>query len=222
MNSLSKIVEELINESPFVREALSEGLINTSALARKIKEPVESKLGKTINDSAIIMAINRLPISQNVNIERKIKNVMLDLGELIVRSNLVKLNYQNYKGISKNQSTLLSKTEDFMDSFYTVSRGIAETTIITNAQIKNEIVKIFNPDFLMSQTSDLSAITLKLPQDNTEVDGIYYYILKKIAWKGISIEEVISTTNEFTIVVKSELISQTFSVLMELKTAIHV
>ena len=57
---------------------------------------------------------------------------------------------------------------------------------------------------------------MKLPEDNTEVEGVYYFVLKKLAWKSISIEEVISTTNEFTIVVKSHLISKAFEVLINL------
>ena len=58
---------------------------------------------------------------------------------------------------------------------------------------------------------------MKLPVNNTEIEGIYYYILKKLAWNNISVEEVISTTNEFTIVVKSELVSKAFSVLINMK-----
>ena len=82
--------------------------------------------------------------------------------------------------------------------------------------IKDVLENSLENKYLLSKTENLSAITMKLPEDNTEVEGVYYFVLKKLAWKSISIEEVISTTNEFTIVVKSNLISKAFEVLINL------
>ena len=47
--------------------------------------------------------------------------------------------------------------------------------------------------------------------------GIYYFILKQLAWADISLQEIISTTNEMTIVVKEKDINQTFAILMDMK-----
>ncbi len=217
MRSLSKIIEEYIDNSPFLKESLSEGLVNTSALARKVKPKLENELGKTIKDSAIVMAISRLPLSKEESIAFKIMQIIKATGDLVVRSNLNKYNFKNYVGLSKNQSSFIEMTDEFNDSFYTVSRGINETTIIINSQLKDILESNLNSGHLMSKTENLSAITLKLPFNNTEVEGIYYYILKKLAWQSISLEEVISTTNEFTIVVKSNLINKAFQVLNNLR-----
>ena len=48
---------------------------------------------------------------------------------------------------------------------------------------------------------------------------IYYFILKQLAWADIALQEVISTTNEMTIVVKEKDINETFGILMNLKSA---
>jgi len=53
---------------------------------------------------------------------------------------------------------------------------------------------------------------------NTEQPGLYYYIFKKLAWDGINILEVVSTSNEFTILLKDEDIDKAFSVIKHLKT----
>lgn len=217
MTSLSKIIEQKIDNIPFLRENLSDGLVNTSALARKLKPELEEKLDKKIKDSTIIMAIGRLPLSKHKSIEKKLMNIISDIGDMVVRSNLVKYNFRNYPGIAKNQSSFLEKSETFTDSFYTVSRGINETTLIINAQLKRILEERLDNEHLLTKTENLSAITIKLPENNTEVEGVYYYILKKLAWKSITIEEVISTTNEFTMVVKSDLVSQAFEVLINLK-----
>ena len=47
MNSIGKITEELINKSPFLREAMTDDLINVSALARKLKPEIEASMGKS-------------------------------------------------------------------------------------------------------------------------------------------------------------------------------
>ena len=218
MDRLSKVIEKLINQSPFIQEAITEGLINVSSLARKMSPDIQKITGKEVSDSAIIMAIKRMPPGTNQKIERKIKNFMADLGDLIVRSNLVKCTYNNYMGILQDQSRFLNQISDISDNFYTVSRGVAETTIITNDQFGQKLKEVFNPEYLISESSNLSSITMKLPQVNTEISGVYYYLLKKLAWEGINLSEVISTTNEFTIVVDTKIVSKAFSVLMDLKT----
>ncbi len=218
MDRLSKVIERLINQSPFIQEAISEGLINISSLARKLNPEISKVTGKEVSDSAIIMAIKRMPPGTNQKIERRIKNFMADLGDLIVRSNLVKSTFNNYVGISQDQAKFLTQIKDISDNFYTVSRGVAETTIITNEQFKGQITSIFNQSQLISESSDLSSITMKLPPVNSEISGVYYYLLKKLAWEGINLAEVISTTNEFTIVVDTKTVSKAFTVLMDLKT----
>ena len=64
---------------------------------------------------------------------------------------------------------------------------------------------------------ELASITIKLPKENLEQSGIYYFILKQLAWADIPLQEIISTTNEMTIVVKEGDINQTFSILMDMK-----
>ena len=64
---------------------------------------------------------------------------MRELGDLIVRSNLSKFTFKNYVGISQDQAKFLSQIKDISDNFYTVSRAVSETTIITNAQFASKI-----------------------------------------------------------------------------------
>ena len=60
MQSIGKITEELINRSPFLREAMTDDLINISALARTLKPELEEIIGKEVKEGAIVMAIKRM------------------------------------------------------------------------------------------------------------------------------------------------------------------
>lgn len=70
---------------------------------------------------------------------------------------------------------------------------------------------------LISKMSKLSSITIKLAQQSTEISGIYYYILKQLAWENISLVEVLSTTNEFTLIMEDSYVEQSISLLMNMK-----
>ncbi len=58
-----------------------------------------------------------------------------------------------------------------------------------------------------------------LPTENRNLYGVYYYILKDLAWQGINLVELISTSNEFTLIVSDEDLDHAFSVIMGLRKA---
>ncbi|MEM9678858.1 MAG: hypothetical protein AAF901_00930, partial [Bacteroidota bacterium] len=66
---------------------------------------------------------------------------------------------------------------------------------------------------------NLSAISLMLPKNNTKISGLYYQIFKRLAWENVALYEVISTTNEFTIVVEDALVDKAFSIMKNLSNS---
>jgi hypothetical protein len=217
MANIGKLTEDIINRSPFLRESLTEELINVSALARKIKPEIEEITKKEIKEGAIIMAIKRMSPGYYHRINLKIKNFMGTLGDFLVRSDLEDFTFENSETLILSQAELMKALNDDKDAFYTYCRGVNESTVITSASVTNKLRQIFKNEKLKSHSADLASITIKLPIVNTEISGIYYYILKHLAWEGINIVEVVSTANEFTVVVKSDDIDSAFSVLMQLK-----
>lgn len=217
MSSIGKVTEEIINRSPFLRESLTENLVNVSALARKIKPEVEEILKKDVKEGAIVMAIKRMSPGYYHKINLKIKYFMATLGDFIVRSDLEDFTFENSPTLTLCQAEMMKNLNDKQDPFYTFCHGVGESTIITSVSVCDQLKTIFQGEKLKSHTPDLASITIKLPTVNTEISGIYYYILKHLAWEGINIVEIVSTSNEFTVVVHSDDIDVAFSVLMQLK-----
>ena len=83
------------------------------------------------------------------------------------------------------------------DNFYTISQGLSETTFIVSASQAEMVKHFFTSEKLKAHNEKLASVTVKLPQVNTEIYGVYYYILKQLAWEGINIVQVVSTSNEF-------------------------
>lgn len=217
MSSISRVTEEIINRSPFLREAMTENLINISALARKIKPEIEKVTGKEIKEGAIVMAIKRMTPGVYHKLDIRINNVIGGIGDFLVRSDLVDFTYENSDSLREAQSDLIQTIRQDKDSFFTVCRGITETTYILNSKFTEETKQFFRNERLKAHTTDLSSITVKLPETNTETYGVYYYIMKHLAWEGINIEQVVSTANEFTAIVASRDIDEAFKILMQLK-----
>ena len=95
MLSIPVAVETVIKRKPFLEGALVEGLINLSALARQLKPEVEKMVGKEVNDSAVIMALNRLVPRLELISTMKVKRVVENMGDIIVRSDLSDYTFVN-------------------------------------------------------------------------------------------------------------------------------
>ncbi|WKK67215.1 hypothetical protein [Lutimonas zeaxanthinifaciens] len=217
MKTIQETVETIIHRTPFIEEAMQDKLINVSSLARLIQPEVEESLGKEVKSGAIMMSINRMSPLEILKIRKNIKSLSLKLGDFIVRSDLFDYTYKNSPSLYRHISKIFAKIGDNRESFFTVSQGIFETNIVISANLKDDIDEIFKEEELINSMSKLASITIKLPKKNLEQSGIYYFILKQLAWANIPVQEVISTTHEITLVVKEEDINKTFSILIDLK-----
>ncbi len=217
MMTIPNAVETIIKKKPFLESALIDGIVNLSALSRQIKPKLEEMLGKEVNDGAIIMALNRLvPKLEMISI-LKFKSIMDNVGDIIVRSNLIDYSYVNSKTLHHCQADLLDRIKSKSDVFCTFSQGIGETTLVVSNVIAPMVEQIFDKEELVEKYTNLSSITVKLPKENSNYPGVYYYIFKKLAWDNINVVDVISTTSEFTIIVEDSNIHKAFSILMEIK-----
>ncbi len=215
--NIAQAVDELISASPFLEEALSEELINVSSLARKLQPDIERKLHKKVQSGAIVMAINRRPSGLSFRISKKIREFMQKLGDVIVRSDLRDYTFENSKDLIACNRQLMDEIGGEKEIFCTISQGVFETTLVVSNLLEMRIMDIYRKEKLLAQKTRLSSITIRLPESNTEVSGIYYFLLKNLAWSGINVCEVISTSNEVTFVVEEKDVHRAFSRLMDMK-----
>lgn len=213
MISISDALNEIISSQPFIEEGLSRGIVNYSAYAREIKPRIEKRLFKDIKEGAIVMALKR--ISENLKKTSK-NNISLNLTDLTLRSNLTEFTYLNSESLPDKQRALFNELINQKDVFCAVSQGIRETTFIANSLASLAIERNFTSENLVSKIESLSSITIHLPEETVKTPGVYYQILKLIAWDNINVVEVISTYTELTIVFKSEDVENAFSVLKNL------
>ncbi|WP_353170904.1 aspartate kinase [Flavobacterium sp.] len=217
MKTVASVVEKHLKTKPFLLSSLSEGIINLTSLARIIMPEIELYLGKDIKQGAVVMALKRISEELDFKINHKVTRVLQNIGEITVRSSLTDYTYEISDTLLENQTKLISEIKMNKNLFYTSSRGVNEANIVVSSEINAMVESYLKSEKLISKNENLSSITVKLPHENVSVPGVYYYIFQSLAWEGIVIDEVISTSNEFTIVVNEIQIDLAFSVIKDLK-----
>jgi hypothetical protein len=217
MITVAQAVESVIKVKPFLAEALSEGIVNVSSVARKIHPQVEKIVQKPIKEGAIVMALNRMIPHLDVALHQNIGPLLESLGDIIVRSNLTDFTFRNSNTIFHCHTKVMTEIVGNQDVFYTLVRGVFESNLVVSSSFEKVVEEYFKDEEMLYQSKNLSAITLKLPSSNIHFTGFYYQILKALAWEGINIREVVSTTNEFTIIINDEDIDRGFTILKSLK-----
>ena len=218
MKTVSNCVEDILISQPYLEEALSRNIINFSALALELTEPISKMLKKDVKSGAIMMALRRYNPPITLTNSVKMKRVMQNLGDITVRSNLTDYTVKNSDTLINNHAKILARINQESKLFYTFTRGIHESNIIISSSLNDFIKDSLKLESFIAVQEGLSAISINLPQDNSKIAGLYYHFFKRLAWEGIVLYEVISTTNEFTILVEDEYVDQAFAAIKRVKS----
>ncbi len=218
MKTIASQVSEYVKTKPYLSSALSQGIINLTSLARQIQPDIEKSLKKPARSGAIVMALKRISDNEEFLSTHRIVSVLKNLGDITVRSALTDYCFKLTDTLLLAQAKFLTEIKDRNDVFYTSSRGVGESNIVVSSNISYLVEEIFKDEICIDKLKNLSAITVKLPTENVKIPGIYYFIFQRLSWEGVNISEVISTSNEFTILMDEESVNVAFEVIKNLKS----
>ena len=214
MVSVAQLVERTVRRTPFLDKALTDGIINYSALARIIRPQAEKELQKEVRENTIAVALRRLSarLQKSPILGRR---VVVSLKMVTVVSGLWEFTYANSTTIIKCGEDLLGELTNFEKPFCTLSCGSFETTLLVSAEAKTIATRIFSGETLVSEFGNLVALAILLPKEAVKTPGVYYSILKTLAWEEINIIEVFSTFTEFILVLRENDLERAISLLRE-------
>ena len=218
MKTIASVVENYIKTKPFLSTALSQGIINLTSLSRQIQPEIELALQKEARSGAIVMALKRISDNMEFLSTHKIVKVLKGIGDITVRSSLVDYSFKISETLLSAQASFLAQVNDNKEAFYTSSRGVSESNIVISSAMKHLVSIYFENEVLLEKSENLSSVTIKLPTENVDIPGIYYFIFQRLSWEGVNIRQVISTSNEFTILVDEDSVNTAFKVIKDLKS----
>lgn len=217
MKTIATCVEEILISQPFLEDALTRNILNYSALSEELRDPISKMLRKPVKSGAIMMALRRYSPPKEMANKIKLNNVLQNLGDITVRSTLSDYTFKNSNSLINSHLKMMEVLKENPHIFYTFTRGIRESNVLITSSLKQQIEDSFKNETCITMKDHLSAITIGLPKENTKIAGLYYQFFKRLAWEGISLYEVVSTTNEFTILVEDENVDKAFSAIKGLK-----
>jgi hypothetical protein len=214
MITVAQYVKEIIKDSSFLEEGLALGIINLTGLARKLKSEIESKSLKKTSIGAIVMSLQRLGVSLKKKSSARSK--LLFPQDIIVKSNLMELTYANSPNLRQKLQKIFLLAQKTPNVFFNLLQGIFETSIIASRQLMVEFNVLLKPERLIFKIDNLASITLRFEQAAMFAPGVYYLVLKQLAWEGINVVEVASINNELSIIVEQKKVDKAFSVIKSL------
>ncbi|WP_412987004.1 hypothetical protein [Pontimicrobium sp. IMCC45349] len=218
MKTITNCVEDILISQPYLEEALSKKIINYSALAEELQRPISKMLRKDVKAGAIMMALRRYKLPTHISHSIKMKKLLQNLGDITVRSNLTDFTIKNSETLINNHLKVLEALKKQPNQFYTFTRGIHESNMILSSSLSSSISKFLKDEICIAKQDNLSAITINLPKGNSKVSGLYYHFFKRLAWEGVALYEVISTTNEFTVLVEDDYVDKAFTAMKRFKS----
>jgi hypothetical protein len=212
MRRISDLVEDQVLGTPFLEQALADRVVNYSALARQLRPGIERTVMRRVSDGAVMMALRRL--APNLPRARRLRaQTALPPGELTVRSNLVEFTFHHSSTIREKQRRLLARLGRSGEGFFTYTQGVSEAMLIVGAAHERAVREVFGGEHLIAEVRNLSAIVIRLPAATVTTPGVYYAILKQLAWYNINVVDVVSTYTEFTIVLEDARVDVAFAAL---------
>ncbi len=212
MRRIADLVEEEVRATPFLEAALAQGIINHSALARRIKPRLERTLLRPVSDAAVMMALRRMAprLARRTGSRPRTPT---RLGEITIRSGLVEITFHNSSTLRARQSRLLARLAHAPDAFVTYTQGVSQAMLIVSAGLQRIVDEVFRAERRVATVRDLSAVVLRLAPAIVKTPGVYYGILKQLAWRDVNVIDVVSTYTEFTIVLHDSEVNAAFAAL---------
>jgi aspartokinase len=202
MVTVSHLVKKIINDKPFLEEALSQKLISYGNLAEQIKPKIDEELGKDVKHSAIVMALRRY--SDEIE-EKGIKIAPFDYSsEITMKTNLCDFCVVKSPSLLAKLKQLYGLVNFERGDHLNIVLGNYEISIIINERYKDKLTKFLKGEKILNKEANLAALTISFKGDFLHTPGIIFNVIRKLAWENINIYEVVSTLTELTLILSKK------------------
>ncbi len=198
--SIAKAVEELVEQSPFLALALSEGIINYSALARKLRPYLKARIKRRFSDEAVIMALKRMELRHRKDLEFPLKKAIAEATYSIYSPVYDLIFDYTMKDISS-----IKPSENACFMFIVGTRC---ASLITDDKSLVDEVKNRLGNRIIKCLEGLALFRVMLKDKYVEQPGIIYLLSKTFAKASISILELGSSYREISFVIKEKEIAK--------------
>ena len=212
MIKIQPIVRNIVLGEMEAYFALTNGYMNMSSYAYKIKRGVENLTKKPVTITSLVISLSRL--------KKEFKKEKPLFQEIVISSITTKLPlteivYENTKNIIDKLESLHKNVSIGREDFFTSTIGTSELTIVCSSNIANKVLKHFKEEPKIT-IENLSAIGISFDLKYFSTPNIIFSLVSVVARARINIVEIVSTYTELIFVVSEKDFSQTITLFSEL------
>ncbi|NJE84633.1 ACT domain-containing protein [Thermococcus sp. CX2] len=207
--SITDVIREEIMRRPFVRECISLGIVNYSALARLLAEELD--LDSSI--PAIKMALIRLGEElkkEKSLLEGRVREVIGNsIIELQSDVSVITVSKERITGVIKDISEIMSESR-----FFQLTQGRETFTIVIASEDEEKVCHLVGET--VSILRDQTALTIISPGRIIETPGVVAFMTSALSLNGINITQVISCYKDTIFVIDRKDAPRAYQILEEL------
>lgn len=194
--SISKTVQDYINERFSLKDCVAKRLVNFSELARQIIK--ESRLdSKYFN--AVMVAANRYSLTLKENKDNKISQ-LLKKSKLHVRAKVARFVFAPHAQIY----------DDIKEIH--IIKGMATTTVIVDQEHYEHINNKYG-HYVLDQEKDLVEIAIVSPPDADKVPGVTAFLTGLLSSNGINILTTLGSYTDDVFIIRRDDLGKAVEVL---------
>lgn len=209
-SSTAQVVRDYIDTHPSIKDCLKLGVINLSALARRIMEEEGVK-----SEEAALIACRRYELDPKDKTNQAEIIRVLHRSKIEIRTKVAILtarpSWNIYAKLERAMNALRGRNHPLH-----VIQGTASVTIITDESVAKELEDIVGKEDILKRQEDLVELVVVSPDVIEEVPGIMAYLSTALAGKGINFVEVISCYKDTMFVIEEKDMVKAFEILNRL------
>jgi len=217
MIKIQPIVREIVLQELEAYLALTNGYMNMSSYAHRIRPKVEIFTKKQVTITSLVVSLSRLKkeFTKEKTLIQKvpIKNIStkLPLSEIV---------YKNTNKFIQELGLLYKHVVISQEDFFTITISTNEIDIFCSSNLVKEVLRYFKmkPKFINHQ---LSAIGISMAPEVFDIPNTFFSLLSVTARARINIEELISTPTELIFIVREKNFAKTVSLFSELHREVN-
>ncbi len=199
MVTISHLVKKIVNDKPFLQEALAQKIISYGNLAEQLTPKIEEELGKKIKHSAAVMALRRYS-DELKDLHEKVKPFDYR-SEIVMKTNICDINAVKSPILVNKLNKLYSIVDFEKGDVLNIIVGNFEVSIVTNEKYKDKVINFLKGEKILNKESNLVALTIRFGSSEFfNTPGVVFTIIRKLAWENINIYEIVSTMTELTLI----------------------
>ncbi|MBI4440085.1 hypothetical protein HY638_03875 [Candidatus Woesearchaeota archaeon] len=202
MVTVSHIVKKIVQERPFLEEALGNRIISYGNLAEELTPLIEEELGKKVKHAAVAMALRR----HGDEVEKK--NISASKfpkhSELIMKTSLVDFTVRRTPTLLAKLKSIYHLVDFEKGDTLNIIIGNYEVSVVISEKYHDKLVDFLKGEKILNREEGLVSLTLTFSRDFIHTPGVIFTVIRRLAWENINIFEIVSTFTELTLILQKK------------------